>query len=397
MGGIVKSEADADVMRAMNFRRLPVLLGVLAAAWVVSGCRTASVPRVEVEEAVVGVVDETVSAGSLDDTARYLAGLPGPGASPYAMGRQTTHWVSHRRRMEELWRYFSAYRQPRIAQFCASELGRGRESGTVWYPFSGPDILFADSFFPGAGSFVLSGLEGCDLLPDPGVLTPEEMAAGLDGIEESMTTALSCSFFITKDMRVDLQKTRFRGTLPVVLVFLARMGGRLESVEPVSIDGAGNLEVGRAEGSCPGYAIRARTGGREVTIYYFRANLADEVLRGDGRFLAFVGRFGPVSTYLKSASYLMHTDEFTMVREAILGQSRVILQDDSGIPLRAFAGGPWEMRYFGRYTGVLEIFSEYYQPELTGIFASGGARDIDFGIGYKHQQGESCLMLARRR
>jgi hypothetical protein len=352
---------------------------------------------VEGEEAVVGVVDETVRAGSLDDTARYLAGLPGPGASPYAMGRQTTHWVSHRRRMEELWRYFSAYRQPRIAQFCASELGRGRESGTVWYPFSGPDILFADSFFPGAGSFVLSGLEGCDLLPDPGVLTPEEMAAGLDGIEASMTTALSCSFFITKDMRVDLQKTRFRGTLPVVLVFLARMGGRLESVEPVSIDGAGNLEVGRAEGSCPGYAIRARTGGREVTIYYFRANLADEVLRGDGRFLAFVGRFGPVSTYLKSASYLMHTDEFTMVREAILGQSRVILQDDSGIPLRAFAGGPWEMRYFGRYTGVLEIFSEYYQPELTEIFGSGGARDIDFGIGSKHQQGESCLMLARRR
>jgi hypothetical protein len=209
------------------------LLSVLAAAWVVSGCRTASVPRAEGEEAVVGVVDETVRAGSLDDTARYLAGLPGPEASPYAMGRQTTHWQSHRRRMEELWRYFSAYRQPRIAQFCASELGRGRESGTVWYPFSGPDILFADSFFPGAGSFVLSGLEGCDLLPDPGVLTPEEMAAGLDGIEASMTTALSCSFFITKDMRVDLQKTRFRGTLPVVLVFLARMGGRLESVEPV--------------------------------------------------------------------------------------------------------------------------------------------------------------------
>jgi hypothetical protein len=55
------------------------------------------------------------------------------------------------------------------------------------------------------------------------------------------------------------------------------------------------------------------------------------------------------------------------------------------------------MRYFGRYTGVLEIFSEYYQPELTEIFGSGGARDIDFGIGYKHQQGESCLMLARRR
>jgi hypothetical protein len=93
----------------------------------------------------------------------------------------------------------------------------------------------------------------------------------------------------------------------------------------------------------------------------------------------------------------MHTNGFTMVRDAILRQSGGVLQDDSGIPISAFGAGAWEMRYYGRYTGVLDLFAEHYQPSLAEIYRSGGARDIDFGIGYKHRKGESSLILARRR
>jgi hypothetical protein len=132
-------------------------------------------------------------------------------------------------------------------------------------------------------------------------------------------------------------------------------------------------------------------------VYYFSANLADYALRNDPRYLLFVSRFGGLVTYLKSASYLMHTSEFTMVRDAILQQSGGVLQDDSGIPVRAFEGGAWELRYYGRYSGVLDLFAEHFQPDLAETYRTGGARDIDFGIGYKHRKGESALILSRRR
>ena len=361
-------------------------------------CRTLP-SGTEVRDAIVPPADVVAphAVSGLNDVARYLAGMPGAAGSPLAPARQSEHWSRYSRNMDELWRRFSVQRQPRIAAFSRSQLGGIRNTDTLWYPFSGPDVLFADAFFPGAGTCILCGLEGSDMLPDLGALSPQERETGLDGIYTSLTTALSCSFFITKDMRVDLQRTRFRGTLPIVMVFLARLGYDIQSVQATSIDAAGNLALGQPSGACPGYTIRCRVGGRSKVIHYFTENLADFALRSDPRYLTFVSRFGSVVTYLKSASYLMHSDEFSIVRDAILRQSSAVLQDDSGIPLKAFDDRTWHLDFYGRYTGVLDIFREYYQPRLAEIYAGGGARDIDFGVGYKFETGQSALILARKQ
>jgi hypothetical protein len=73
-----------------------------------------------------------------------------------------------------------------------------------------------------------------------------------------------------------------------------------------------------------------------------------------------------------------------------------VLQDDSGIPLRHFTPGDWDVRLFGRYSGVLGIFAKYQQPDLAAAEARG-ADPLGFGIGYKHNEGQSVMILARRR
>ena len=49
--------------------------------------------------------------------------------------------------------------------------------------------------------------------------------------------------------------------------------------------------------------------------------------------------------------------------------------------------------------GVLDIFKSYHQPRLAEIFAAGGpnVHDMDFGLGYKYEAGESALILARKK
>jgi hypothetical protein len=376
-----------------HYRLLRLPAAVLSAAVMfLTGCQTP--PGVEVQKA--GVVQTATVADApvtpLNDIARFLAGMPGSGSSPLMAVRQSEHWQRYAQNMDELWRRFSVMRQPRIASFSRGQLGGLRSPATLWYPFSGPDALFAEAFFPGSSNVLLAGLEGSDMLPDFASLTPAETDTALDGLYTSLTTALSCSFFITKDMRVDLQRTRLKGTLPVVLVFLARLGYDVQSVQAVSLDAGGNVVAGHP-GGWPGYVIRAH--GKN--IYYFTGNVADFALRSDGRYLSFVQRFGPCVTYLKSASYLMHTDEFTMIRDAILRQSYAVLQDDSGLPLRSFAG--WDVSFYGSYSGVLDIFKSYYQEDLAQAFAAGGpnVQNMDFGVGYKFEAGQSALILARKR
>lgn len=373
-----------------TFTRLLTLVG--AAALMLTGCQNP--PGVEVKKAVT-LQTATAIEGNvtpLNDIARFLAGMPGSSTSPLLAARNAEHWQRYSQNMDELWRRFSVMRQPRIAAFSRGQLGGLRSPGTLWYPFSGPDVLFAEAFFPGSNNVLLAGLEGSEMLPDFGSLSPAEIDTALDGLYTSLTTALSCSFFITKDMRVDLQRTKLKGTLPVVLVFLARLGYNVESVQPVSLDAGGGVIAGHP-GGWPGYLVRAH--GK--SIYYFTGNVADFALRSDARYLSFVKRFGSVMTYLKSASYLMHTDEFSMIRKAILDQSYAVLQDDSGLPLRAFAG--WDVNFYGSYSGVLDIFKNYYQEDLAQAFASGGPNvsNIDFGVGYKFEAGQSALILARKR
>lgn len=337
---------------------------------------------------------------SLNDTARYLAGMPGSVSSPLAGDRNSSHWQTYQANLNELWRQFSAYREPKIETFSRSELGSLRGHPTVFYPFSGPDILFAQAFFPDARTYILCGLEGEEMLPDLGAMDAADRQAGLDGIYTSLTTALNCSFFITKDMRVDLQRTRLRGTLPVVLVFLARLGMDIESVQPVHLAPGGALAAGPGDGRCPGYHVQCGSPWRgQRDIYYFRENLADGELSHDQRFLQFSAQFGSPVTYLKSASYLMHSNEFSTIRSHILNRSVALLQDDSGIPVRYLREPSWQLNLYGNYIGVLDIFLEYYQPELTERYNSIPAADrhLDFGLGYHHEAGKSALMLARRR
>lgn len=343
--------------------------------------------------------NETLSfVTSVNDAARYLAGMPGGINSALGELRRTPRWQLHRANVDELWRQFSVVRQPRIDSFARRELGGLRSMDTVLYPFSGPDILFAHAFFPNATNYILCGLEGTDPLPALSSLTNEDRENGLDGVYTSITTALNCSFFITKDMRVDLQRTVFKGTLPIVLVFAARLGMDVESVEPISLTAGGVVQYG-VGGKCPGYVVKARSGFGTKNFYYFQENLANGNLGNDPRFLRFTQHFGPVVTYLKSASYLMHTDDFSRIRSGILDQSAGVLEDDSGIPLRSFQDGRWSLNFYGKYDGVLDIFNEYYQPDLASAFHNGGGsvEGLNFGVGYKFLEGQSALILARRR
>ena len=336
---------------------------------------------------------------SLNNTARLLAGMPAAGLDALADVRSTNAWQSHQRKMDELWSNFGWRHEAPIEEWAAAEIPDLRRASGVFYPFSGPDFLFADTFFPQADTIVLCGLEPCEPLPAMTGLNEAEMGASLDGLVTSVSTAMQFSFFITKDMRRDLVSTRCRGVLPLILAFMARTGHRVDSVDLVRLDGNGVPALVQGAAS-NGVMIRAYgPNGVMKRVFYFKQDLSDESLSAGSPLLKFADSLGSPPAFLKSASYLMHEGGFSTIRNYVLTRCRAIVEDPSGVPYKNLAAGGHDLRLYGNYTGTLEMFSEHNQPDLIAAYREGrhNARPISFGVGYMYDPGRTCLMVARRR
>ncbi len=335
---------------------------------------------------------ETTSA---DDTARFLAGMMPSADSPLIPLTKDPLWQRHARFFDTA---FVQLEQRQISKIRAwADANLTAPKPTMFYMFSGPDFLYANAFYPKATTYVLSALEPPGSIPDLTGMPRGGVEAALANVEHSLGSILSFSFFITKKMKVDLHAGQLDGTLPILYVFLARSGKTIKNVSTVALDDKGTAyfaNENRSANATRGVRI-VFTGsdGVEKTLYYFSTDLSDSSARASG-FLKFCATLAPGDSLLKSASYLLHSQNFSVVRNFILANSTTIVQDDSGIPLESYSPRKWRFFPFGRYAGPIAEFPNKFQESYAELFRR--AQPMDFGIGYRWRSHESNLLLAVR-
>src|SRR5690606_27080088 len=97
--------------------------------------------------------------------------------------------------------------------------------------------------FPHVQSYVLLGLEGVGEVPPLESLPPEEVLGALPAYRQATRTQLEVGYFITKDMRSDLERSALRGVTPILLGTIALMGGRVGAVSGVSAGGKPGIQI----------------------------------------------------------------------------------------------------------------------------------------------------------
>ena len=337
-----------------------------------------------------------------DDVARYISGMPVSDTSKLDKKfRNAPEWKSFASVSDRRWKHYDSTRVRVLKSWCEKELEDMNGSmSTLFYPFSGPDILNANIFFPDAETYVMVGLEPVGNVPFIGNDTIDTLSNYLGSVNNSLYAILKFSFFRTIAMKNDLKSGEVNGTIPLMLIFLARTGNEILDVKKVRINKEGKLDY--QSGNVPGVEITFRkdTMHPEQKVYYFSTDLSNEgMLKTRKEFNTWIKSLGPVHTYLKSASYLLHNDFFSETRDRILEQSQHLLQDDSGIPYRFFPAVEWDRRLFGVYHGTISLFLKEFQEDYLLAFKTDSlnVRKLPFGIGYKWQQGESNLLLAKRK
>ena len=352
----------------------------------------------EVRKALPAVAE----ASTWDERAKFLAGVPATG--PLASLQEPATYRAHSSDFEKMWRRYNEHYFTAMRLWSSVELApRTPASAPVYYFFSGPDIISPLALFPDAPDYLLSGLEPVGSVPAPDSLPPQRLLPALDGLRKSTDAILSFGFFITKNMRAELDAGEFKGVTPILLVFLAMTGGEVLDVSYFGVRGDGHpVEYGteprQAKGELSGVRITFRKNPLSAPqrLHYVQANVANNELREKCGLLHWAEGFGPGSVYLKAASYLMHESYFSRIRGFLLAQARSVLQDDSGIPFKFFQNGEWRVWFFGTYAGTLDLFKKYHEPKLVDAFRISGV-PLAFGTGYKWRLGQSNLLLAVRQ
>ena len=340
------------------------------------------------------------------DVALFLGGQPPSQRSALAGLAAQPAWQAFAQDQDQSWAKYRATHTTSMTQWARTELSEVHGSSpTIFYPFSGPDFLNVFTMFPTSQTYVLMGLEPVGSVPARASLANAKL---FPAVKASLWSVLNFSFFRTNDMAVDLKSVELDGALPLLMLFAARTGNQITAIRPVQLDATGQLtdaptapdttKAARPK-AVPGVEMKLRgPDGQPKTVYYFSTDLSNHGLQVKPAPIEFVRSLGPLTTYVKSATYLMHKLYFSEVRRLVLRHSRYILQDDSGIAMKFFQKGAWQFNHYGSYKRPINLFAKHYQPELTAAYKDTTRRPqpLPFGTGYNWRQTDSNLLLARR-
>jgi hypothetical protein len=311
-----------------------------------------------------------------DATAKFLAGLPVKG-TPLESHNNDSGWAAHAADLDRAWARLEKEQLSKIRAWAPQSLGSSsKDTGPMFYMFSGPDFLYANAFFPKAGTYILCGIEPIGPVPDLDKIPPSVLPSALANLRQSLDSLLSTSYFVTKYMRADFKQTQLSGTLPILYVFLARAGYTIDSVRLVALDRDGKFVPEGKDTTAGVKIVFFAPSGPKQTLYYFKSDLADQAIKADPGFSKFCDQQSQGVTLLKAACYFMKTNKFSTVRGFLLAHSKIILQDDSGIPLSFLDPAKWDIR-------------SYAKPD-----DESKPTRLEFSFGYEWKKNHSSLMVA---
>jgi len=338
-----------------------------------------------------------------DDIVSFISGMADKKSECPGRLDSMTRWIQYSRELDKMFLHADSFRFTKMKVWAGNELNKGRAKKILFYPFSGPDFLNADIYYPEADRYILIGMEPVGYLPDICSMPPDTVIHYLNNVKNSLNDLFKRSYFITSKMNIDLGKTEVNGVVPLITLFIKRTGHQIVSIQRIGVDSEGKLQFldsfnGKKKLV---YGIKidfhSLSDKKVQSVFYFRTNLSDKGLNKNKGFKAYLSELPQSNTFLKSASYLLHSDNFKIIRSIIFNLSSTILQDDSGIAYKDFNKSQWDIKLYGRYLKPRDEFSYIKEPDLEKAYKSPLVRPLPYSVGYNWGRNHSNLLYAVKK
>jgi len=333
-----------------------------------------------------------------DNFAKFLSGQ---NTSQYASTQNAEFYKEHQKEINASWTELETNTLDKIKNWVSeNKITKKSDTITLFYPFSGPDFVFANSFFPYCKDYIFFGLENPGSIPQLKNLQDSTLKAYLENLRYSLQYTNKNGYFLTKQMKEIFKNVLLDGATQLILFYISKFGYDVTEFQPFYLDPFGNPvnqeKIILTDKNVQGIRIGFKDEDVNKTLYYFQLDVSNINLTEHLEFVFFLNSFKNKITYMKSASYLLHRKEFTMIKDIVLTQSFKILQDDSGIPFESLQNADYNIDIFGNYTKTINLFKERYQSDLRNA-VSGTLKksDLPFNIGYNVQFDETVLIYAK--
>lgn len=345
-------------------------------------------------------VELAAKEAEVNSTARLLAGLTPRFPSHLALA-QSEVWKEHSVAMQKVWTQIRTDRVAAISIWRKEQIPANCPTGkTLLYPFSGPDFFNAFWLFPDCDTFVMFGLEHPGEAPMVESIRKPDFARLLGDVRVATADLVNRNYFITQNMTTQLHTSQLRGVVPLIMISMALSGVEIKRIVAQDLDRAlntdtdserrldfiaGGLPLKRVSIRKPrGVAIEFRVAGSSAVkrLVYFTVDATDPSLDRYPEFLAYLRTFKPTTTLIKSASYLLHGNEFRSLKKTLLDISGFLVQDDSGLPYQSLVSQGWQVRLFGTYTVPIRPFQHDFQVDLDAAYRAQAPEVLPFPFGY---------------
>lgn len=320
----------------------------------------------------------------------------------------TLAWAQHVKFIDSSWSKLERKRLQAMKKWGRKEFEvSNNQSTTVFYPFSGPDYLTANAFFPNADKYIMLGLEPVGKLPELSNFKAGEAMDYEEDFKKSLGDIFSKSYFITQKMLKDFQSQKVNGLLPVLAFFIKKSGNQIlninylvrykqDSVSEVSYD------FKNADHKPFGVRIDFLQEGKQKSVYYFKYDVSNKLFNDTTIFYKYINsKTNNCITYIKSASYLLHANFMANMRKLILKNSGTIIQDDTGIPFKYFEeGNKFNIKLYGQYSQPVKDFPYLIlQKPLKEAFHRDSLTvgKLPFHLGYHWQSKKDVIIFAKRK
>ena len=142
----------------------------------------------------------SADAAVYDQTARFLAGLQGHPDSPFHKLEANPAWQKYSQEFDALWSKLQGDQLQKVASFQKNNLDSLETGSYVFYPFSGPDVLYATAFFPKYTHYILAAQETAGTMRKPADYNDANLSNDLEAWSNALYSIFHRSFFVTGEM-----------------------------------------------------------------------------------------------------------------------------------------------------------------------------------------------------
>ena len=319
-------------------------------------------------------------------------------------------FINYNRFIRNKWDNLKSNRLNKMSNWISNCLGYSKKIDTsfVFYPFSGGDFLHLYTLYPNANTYFLVAREDVGAIPNLLSSDTNQALNYLHDIDFFLRDVYTRSYFITMNMLADTKSnTKINGMLPILYWTLGNLDFEIINVNFYLKN---NIQkkliktdaLSKNDKPCVAELMIRKKGEANVRkLYYCSFDISDNGFSADSLGYNFISSRVPknCNSMVKSASYLLHYTTFSNIRNLLLDRSKILIQDDTGIPLKYFKNDSWLKEFYGEYEHPIADFSSsVYQSDLEMSYRDSllYKGKLNFSMGYHWNSRKQNEMIFKK-